>query len=496
MGTAAIGVSRRKRSTLAACLVATALLSVAVVVLGAGDQRAAAQAKDPRPNVLMVMTDDQTVEQLKAMRNVRRLLVERGTTFKRNFASFPLCCPSRATYLTGQYNHNNGVLGNKPPAGGYYKLDSTNTLPVWVDDARYHTAHIGKYLNGYGTRDPREVPPGWNEWYGSIDPTTYRYYGYTLNQNGTPKTYAETRRNYQADVYTRKAVDFIDRRAPNGTPFFLSVAYLAPHGGGPKIEGDRCQRSAKPAPRHEGAFRGEPLPRPPSFNERRVRDKPQFIRDRDRFGPNEIKTIKRKYQCRRESLLAVDEGVKAMIGELRQSGELSNTLILFTSDNGFFTGEHRIPDGKIHHYEPSTRVPLVLRGPGVPEDRRVTDLTANIDLAPTIVDAANATPRRVIDGRSLLPLARRPGDFASRDVLLQNGPDSNDARPRYAAIRTPRHKYVEYRTGERELYDLERDPFELRSRHDDPSYAARRRELARKLDALRDCAGPTCRGGP
>ena len=469
----------------------------AVLAAGACAAGAAAPvaANEPatRPNVVVVMTDDQTVEQVRAMKNVRRMLVERGTTFERSFASFPLCCPSRATYLTGQYTHNHGVRGNSGPEGGYYKLDSTNTLPTWLHDAGYSTAHIGKYLNQYGERDPREVPPGWDEWYGFVDPSA-RYFNFTLNENGRLKTYDDRARNYQSDVYTRKAVDFIGRRAPRTTPFFLSVGYGAPHGGGPKVDGDRCQRSAQPAPRHEGAFADAQLPKPPSFDEPNVSDKPGFIRKLDRLDRSDVRTIRNKYRCRRESLLAVDEGVKAIVDVLKETGERANTLIVFTSDNGYFSGEHRIRDGKKHHYEPSTRVPLVLRGPAIPSGAEVTDLVANIDLAPTIVDVAEATPGRVMDGRSLVPLAQRPDRFRSRDIVLQNASPGSDAR--YRAIRTGKYVYAEYESGERELYDLERDPFELHSRHADPAYAQVMAELALELDRLRSCSGPTCATTP
>jgi len=141
-----------------------ALLALSAVTLE-GDRPA--QTPEMRPNVVVVMTDDQTVEQVQALRRVRGLIGRAGTTFTRNFATFPWCCPSRATYLTGQYSHNHRVRGNRPPAGGFVRLDSSNTLPVWLRDAGYATGHVGKYLNGYGEENPRQVPPGWQEWYAS-----------------------------------------------------------------------------------------------------------------------------------------------------------------------------------------------------------------------------------------------------------------------------------------------------------------------------------------
>ena len=175
---------------------------LAILVLATGSP-SAGQAP-ARPNVVVVMSDDQTVESLRVMANVRALLQAQGTTFDSSFASYPLCCPSRSTFLTGQYAHNHGVLSNQPPLGGFTKLDHTNTLPVWLERAGYHTVHVGKYLNGYRQGVSPDLPPGWTEWYGSYDPTTYRFYDYTLNENGKPVTYGSDPGSYQADVYTRQ----------------------------------------------------------------------------------------------------------------------------------------------------------------------------------------------------------------------------------------------------------------------------------------------------
>lgn len=299
---------------------------------------------------------------------------------------------------------------------------------------------------------------------------------------------------YQADLYTSNAVDFVRRRAHRAQPLFLSVAYLAPHGGGPNRGPDqRCRSSAKPAPRHRGRFEHLPLPRPPSFNERRVDDKPAFIRRLPRFTPADVSAIATDYRCRRESLLAVDEGVSAIMDQLQRSGELDNTLVVFTSDNGYFQGEHRVKRGKIKVYEPSVRVPALMRGPGVPADKDVRQLTANSDLAATILDATGAKPGRELDGVSLLDVARHPSAFEGRRLLLENGPQDGTGSPRYQAIRTPRYKYVEYETGRRELYDLRYDRFELRSRHRSRRYQRVRKRLARELDQLRGCTGDACR---
>ena len=212
-------------------IVATGAAALAV---SASSPEGTAEAAKARPNVVLIMTDDQTVEDMSVMSRTRRVLGDRGTTFSRSFVSYPLCCPSRATTQTGRYSHNHGVQGNTPPQGGYGRLDKANALARLAPaHAGYTTTHIGKFLNGYGRDAPADVPPGWTEWRGSVDPSTYRMWGYTLNENGTLNTYGRPNVQnpalYQHDVYRAKAEDFIRRRSGPGKPFFLSVAFLGPH---------------------------------------------------------------------------------------------------------------------------------------------------------------------------------------------------------------------------------------------------------------------------
>jgi N-acetylglucosamine-6-sulfatase len=455
---------------------------------GAPVDRAAA-AKAP-PNVLVIETDDQTERSLQMMPNVNSLIVNKGTLFQNNFVNHSLCCPSRATFLTGQYEHNHGVRSNGPPNGGFDRFEALhgdNNLGVWLQDAGYHTALIGKYLNGYGGDI---VPPGWSEWFGAA-PRTQDVYNYTLNENGTPVQYGNRRVDFKQDVLTRKAVNFVDRRAPKPVPFFLWLTYTAPHSGGPNPNPNPpfdCQGTAKPAPRHAHAFDSEPLPMPPNFNEADVSDKPAEIQNRPLLSPTKIEDIQRQYRCRLESLLSVDEGVKAIVRALRARDELSNTVLMFTSDNGFFHGEHRIPGGKQHIYEESIRVPLAMRGPGIPRGETVGDPAINADLAPTIVDLSGADPGLVMDGLSLIPVAQHPGLEQGRELLIEE--------PTFEAIRTERFMYAEHSTGEKELYDLAKDPFELQSRHDDPAYASIMAQLAVRLHELETCSGDSCRSTP
>jgi len=474
--------------------VVVVLLAAAALCAGSVGAPSATSGPPQRPNIVVIMTDDQTVESMRVMKNVKRLLAARGTSFDNSFASFALCCPSRATFLTGQYAHNHGVLSNKPPFGGYYRLRRANTLPVWLESAGYETILVGKYLNGYGDRNPTGIPPGWTEWHGAVNNSAYQFYGYTVNENGKLVKYGYDPASYQTDVYADTAVEIVRRRAAERAPFFLWVSFLAPHVGGPPTPG-RSALTTLPAPRHLGRFKWEALPTPPSFNEADVSDKPGPIRWKPLLTEEKVAEITERYRLRLESLLAVDEAVARIVTALRKSGQLANTLIVFTSDNGFLQGEHRIPIGKERPYEPSTRVPLVMRGPGIEAGLRLRQPVANIDLAPTIVEAAGARAGLTMDGRSLWPLFADPGVFWGR-YLLQEGPLNDEAYSKFAALRTSRWLYVSYLRGADELYDLELDPYELTNLRASPEAAGIRKALRERLLPFESCAGADCRRGP
>ena len=479
------------------------ILGLAVIALGLGalpgslapSSVVEAAAAQTRPNVIVIESDDQAAESMRVMDHVGAVLGGEGATFSNSLVNYPLCCPSRATFLTGQYAHNHGVLDNDPPDGGFEKFEASyanNNLAVWLEDAGYRTAMIGKYLNGYGQVDPELVPPGWTEFYAAVPPVAYAY-NYDLNENGNLVHYGSAPEDFKQDVFTGKAVDFVNRRAPSSAPFFAWLTYTAPHEGGPNpnpnVPSD-CTNTAKPAPRHAAAFDSEPLPQPPSFNEADVSDKPPSIQALDPLSDNNIAAIARRYRCRLESLLSVDEGVRDVIQALQNAGELGDTLLIYTSDNGFFHGEHRLRQGKRRHYEESSRVPLIMRGPGIPSGVTPGQLAINADLAPTILDATGVSSPLVMDGQSLLPFATNPGGGSARDLLIETNT--------YAAIRTNRYMYVEHYAGEdagaTELYDLESDPYELQSLHDDPAYADTKTALAERLAELRECSGASCRG--
>lgn len=460
-----------------------------------------------KPNVVMIMTDDQTLQSLSMMLQTRRLLGGRGVTFANAFSSWPLCAPSRATYLTGQYAWNHRVAGNLAPSGGYSAFIDRqyDTLPVWLQQRGYYTAHVGKYLNGYGRDAPANVPPGWSDWQGSVDPSTYFMWGYTLNDNGTPRTYGafdvEDPALYQTVVYRRLAIQQIKQAAKLRKPLFLNVAGIAPHFEG-GTRGDKLPPRAEP--RYKDVFNDAALPNDPSFNEADTTDKPAFMQAFYRpFDDSETAAITTRYRGELDSLKSVDDSVAAIVGALKRTGQLANTYIFFTSDNGYFHGEHRIPKTKFWLYDPAARVPLLVRGPGIAGGRISREMVSNVDLAATIAGIAGARPRHPLDGRSLLPFARRPARRTGRPQLFsalrgegggEGGNLTNPQRlaPGYDAIRTDRYLYVEYTTGDRELYDLQIDPYELQSQVLNPAYLPTHRALAAALAERRGCVGSAC----
>jgi N-acetylglucosamine-6-sulfatase len=452
-----------------------------------------APAAHARPNIVFVMTDDQTAASLSVQRNVG-LLQSRGTTFDQAVSTFPLCCPSRATYLSGQYSHNHGVIHNAGPFGGYTRFDNANSLPLWLQAAGYRTMHVGRYLNGYGVQNPdiTEIPPGWNDWISGVGESVFDYLRWQTNENGTIlwRPGPDRPGEHQTDFYGRRAAELIDQAAPSQQPFFLSLTFPAPHSGAP-VDPDDSPLLGSPSPsaRHRDAFAGLALPHPPSFDEADVRRKPQLVADRPRVSPEWHAAMQENYQQELESLLDVDDAIGGLIAALERNGELDDTLFVYTSDNGFMHGEHRITREKVFPYDAAARIPLVLHGPGVPRGLELRQLVGNIDWAPTIVDAADATPGRLMDGRSLFELLGDPAMEPGRELVLENGVGANGV-PMFRALRNQRYEWIEHRTtGEYELYDLAKDPYELRNLEDLDAYAPIRRALAARLRKLQSCRG-------
>ena len=497
-------------------------VSVAVALSGAAG-RSAAASPQKRPNIVVVVTDDQTLASLTSttMPSTVGLMRRGGTEFTDAVATTPVCCPSRATLLTGQYAHNHGTLANTP---GYAALrDKANTLPVWLRRAGYVTAHVGKYLNRYkaSVDDPAEVAPGWDEWHTVLDPARkyVRYYDYRLAENGEVERVGKEPRDYITRVINRRAAGMVREYAPRRRPLYLQVDHRAPHTEAGVDSGGPCGGLVPPDPRDAAAFQAAPLPRPPSFDEEDVSDKPSFIRDLPRLDPTTTATIELRYRCTLASLLAVDRGVAKIVAALRRAKELDDTVLAFTSDNGFFFGEHRIPEQKTRPYEEALRVPLLIRVPdryrgGAPVVPVVPEPVANIDLAPTILDLARARPCRsagrcrTLDGRSLTGLLRGESGWPDdRAVLVEFDAGERARRAkvcRYQGVRLAEQVYVRHTaaadpaTGlcepidEVEHYDLGTDPGQLDNLHQaDAGAPASPAEvqMQERLQELRDCAG-------
>ncbi|MBS1887484.1 MAG: sulfatase [Actinobacteria bacterium] len=508
-----------------------------------------AQATTSRPNVVVIQLDDMIVSDLYArylasagverprwwgrlrwnwwdpssyrrhwepvLPNIRRLLIDKGSTFARYYASEPLCCPSRAALLTGRYAHDNSVQNNGGERRGFEAFerhDYHNNLAVWLERAGYYTIHVGKFLNGYESNPPTP-PPGWRDWLTlASNHSDGDYYGYTLNENGTVSapygspTYLpkdprschgqrSARCKYVTDVLTRKALRAMET-APRSRPFYLQIDYTAPH-----VDG-RGEFGPEPPTRYTGMLPGISVPRVPGFNEASMADKPAFLRGLPLLTAPQIAGIRRTRELRLESERGVDDGVKRLFAMLARLGRLRNTYVFLTSDNGWFQGEHRLAQGKFLPFEPSTHMPLLVRGPGIPAGSTSQQLAANVDLAPTILQIAHARPNRTLDGISLLPYAKDPHHTVRRAVLLEGFTRGKGLQtPRgpggappvaYEGIRVGPYKYIKYSFGPVELYDITRDPYEVHSLAHDPRYHTVESWLGAHLRRLEECEGASC----
>lgn len=551
----------RTRARLAVAAALLALLSCLVLVglRSAEPAGAATQSAKQKPSFVVIQIDDGTLDQLydslnvggievQAMPYTLSLIAGRGVTFNRYYVPYPLCCPSRVSLLTGRYAHNHNVRGNVPPNGGFTGFKArqaySHNLAPWLQAAGYRTIHVGKFLNGYGDEpfdEGRDVPPGWNAWHSVLRADTNHYfYGYTLNDNGVldgpfgdPGSW-ETREYgerddfgcpaaplngkpclYETDVFNRIAWEELTATSPE-QPFYLQLDYTAPHGD------FRRPAGPEPATRHYNTFAGAPYPhdRSQGFNEGSVNDKPRFIREAPYLSLQEIHTYRVYYQKALESLRSVDEGVKLVVDTLGGLSRLRNTYIIFTSDNGFFYGEHRLTGGKFIAYEPATHLPLLIRGPGIKPGTSTGELAANIDIAPTILELAGASADKSIDGRSLVPYMKDPSLRSRRPILFEsfvetadveaNGePTAQRARPGsarggdasasivappkdYLGIRLGPYKYIEWPSGEKELYDITKDPYELNNIVRVRNLSPIRAFLHAQLVRLEACVGKRC----
>lgn len=481
-----------------------------------------------RPNIVVVMADDMRFDEMRYAPALRRL-ARRGVSFENSFSPFPLCCPARASFLTGQLSHNHDVYWHGAPHG-YADFDDSRTLATSLRGAGYRTGFVGKYLNRYGdsisrvSGEPsyRYVPRGWTDWYAAIENPgipgihggTYHYFRTPFNVNGTVRNHSGT---YQATLtgrYTRRLVSKYHR---SRQPFFLYVNYLAPHSGSPVEPDDprgvrdrRGRRDEFTTPARpdwvKGRFddvigRAAGLPRGGGPSEADVSDKPAYISKRLEPSRSQRRAARGLTRQRAESIFAMDRDIARTVRHLKRTGEWRDTVVVFTSDNGFYLGEHRMYQGKLHGHEPSLRVPLVVTGRGLRDGSSRFDPATTVDVAATVLDLGGAAPPRRADGTSLVPVLREGDRGWDHAVPIESSTGTRTPSSWYGArdyrlsvgVRTSRYTYLRLRTGAEELYDLASDPHQLESLDDDPAHAALRTSLRRVHAQVVDCRGGGCR---
>ena len=538
-------------------LLTLALFGLLMLVDGLHDKASAARKQvsnfGNKPNIVLIQADDIVRSDIRYMPHVRALLQQGGTTFTNFNAPYPLCGPARAALLTGQLVQNHRVLSNfKSNDGGYYqlrdlpgKLNENNTLAPWLQRAGYRTGFVGKYLNEYGTTDRTVIPKGWDSWKGLLDQSTYDYYNYAMNLNGKVRfwgdpAYAEAQLNlgtlatnnppttfgeffalfqqafqpfdyfgwqrpqdYSMDVNGSMARDFVRNSAGSRKPFFLYYAPPGPHAEDTNnIQGLRPgapQPDPRPPKRYENSFDDVSLPRPPAFNEEDVSDKASNVKNLAQMNEATIDRGTATYRGRLGAVKSIDDQVGKIAKALKQRRELNNTMIIFTSDNGYLQGEHRLAASKFMPFENALRIPLLIRGPGIKAKRKINRPSLDVDLTRTILSAAKAKPGRVMDGISLLAAARRKAGLPQRDIPMQaTRPLFKFTTPLTAfdvpfyGVKTSRYKYINWSFGEKELYDMKNDPHELENIANDPAMAGVIVKLEKRALELSKCKGKAC----
>jgi N-acetylglucosamine-6-sulfatase len=424
----------------------------------------------PRPNVLVVVTDDQSFGSLPARPPAMPWLQARLRSdphwlrFDNAVVSTPICCPSRATILTGRYARHTDVLGNQDGA----RLDEADTLATWLASAGYTNALIGKYLNLYPWDRGPYVPSGWDRWLAkrNVNEGT-TYYGYDVVDQTTPLFIGHRPRDYSTTFLARAALEFV-RGAPIDDPWFLYFAPSAPH------------KPWTPAPGDGRAFADLRTPAPSLAALNRVAGAADWVRALPRVDTTRRAELQRRRAGERRALLAVDGALRQLIGQIRRRGELHRTVIFFLSDNGYAFGEHRW-EGKRCPYEECIRVPFAVRTPWTTPDDRVLDtLVSNIDVAPTIADLAGVRPAARVDGVSLARMLRGGAPPERRGVFL-DWPGDGDVPP-WVGVRTERAVFIRSGDGTEELYRLDRDPHELRNLVGERSAATLQASAERMLE--------------
>jgi N-acetylglucosamine-6-sulfatase len=464
------------------------LLAVVLLIAAAGVFLRSKQieASKNRPNIVFVYTDDLDMPLMPYMPHTNRLIGEQGAIFTHSFVTTSMCCPSRASTLRGQYPHNTGIVENAPGFKKFYRDGSEkDTIATWLKRVGYRNSLLGKYLNLYPLSAPQEyIPPGWDDWHVFIDEGQPFYFAYTMNENGNLVRQYKKPENYSTDVINRKAQDFIRESVEAGRPFFVFLSVYAPHG------------PSTPAPRHVDIFPDLDYPKKPSFHEEDMSDKPLAIIDLRRTGGLfEVDESDELFRKRVQSMQAVDEMVVDLVNLLEELGQLENTYIFFTSDNGFHMGEHMLPSGKMLPYEEDIFVPLYVRGPGIQPGTIIPELTVNIDLAPTFLELAGGKTSRFVDGVSLVPLLfpdGQPLEWRQAFLIGTGELEEETITLSWRGIRTQAFKFVEYKNGEIEFYDLIADPYEMENIASqlDPQTLA---TLYEWLEKFKTCKADECR---
>jgi arylsulfatase A-like enzyme len=429
----------RRRVTRRLILAAAILIQVGFgTSIDPSDSPAVAQTPG-RPDILLIVTDDQRADTLAAMPTLREEIGGQGVRFRLGFVPHALCCPARASILTGRYSHTTGVWGNTLEMG-YSRFNESSTIATWLHHAGYRTGLFGKYINHWADADPTHIPPGWDEWFAFTE-NCCSYHAFTASVNGTMTEFDDT--VYSTTESSDRAAEFI--RSAGQEPLFVMWTPDAPH------------KPAQPEARYAGAFASlEPF-RPPSYLERDVADKPAFVRSRPIWGASKRAATDALRRRMFETLISVDDGVARLIDALEDTGRLSNTLIVFTSDNGVLLGEHRFA-GKPFAWNAAHRVPFLVRfDPLVETPTTSTALVLTIDIAPTIAELASITGPSM-DGKSLTPILDGERMKVRSRFVIES---ARGIAPPYCGARSRYAMFVRYATGEEEFYDYRVDPWEL-----------------------------------
>jgi N-acetylglucosamine-6-sulfatase len=427
------------------------------------------------PNIVFILTDDQRWDTLWAMQNVQSELIAHGINFTNAFVVNSLCCPSRTSILTGTYSHTTDVYDNAGPYGGFASFHGdASTIATWLHGGGYRTSLIGKYLNGYNVE---YIPPGWDHWAAFLHaPQGGAYYNYDLDVDGTVVHHAYTPEDYSTDVLAADADAFV-RSTPAQQPLFMYLSFKAPH------------EPTTPAPKYSNAFANLPPLRPPNYNEADVSDKPAWVQALPLLPDAKQKKIDSNRKNQYRTFLSVDDAVNELVTALTDTGRLSNTMIVYASDNGWALGEHRWNNKKVA-YEESIRIPLVIRYDPLTSTPRTDDhLVTNIDWAPTFAELAGVSSPGV-EGLSMMPIIQSPTASWRTDFLIEHLVGARDVLPTFCAVRNEGFTYVLYSTREEELYDLALDPYELANVASDPSYATTLVAMRKRMKVLCDPPPP------